>query len=150
MSRRIICVGNRFVAADAAGPMTHDYLLEQRVPDGVEVIDGGLAGLDLLPLVDGAARVVFVDAVDGFADDAKVFPLTPDEAATLALSSFDHAGGLSYLLRALPAGCETSMPRITIVGIQGPPAPADIARAAQLAVRLVCDAGISATRPGGC
>lgn len=149
MRRRIICVGNRFAGADAAGPLTHDFLLENGFPDGVEVVDGGLAGLDLLAFVDGAERVVFVDAVDGFADDEKVFAVSPGAAAALAPSSFDHAGGLPYLLRALPAVCEAAPPRITIVGIQGPPAPSDIARAAALAVRLVCDERVAGVGPGG-
>ena len=45
---RIICVGNRLVAADAAGPQVHDRLAGRPLPPGVELVDGGLQGLDLL------------------------------------------------------------------------------------------------------
>ena len=38
----------------------------QPLPAGIELIEGGLAGLNLLPLLERGGRVVFVDAVSGF------------------------------------------------------------------------------------
>ena len=46
--KRIICVGNRHSAADAAGPLVYERLARMERPLDIEVIDGALAGLDLL------------------------------------------------------------------------------------------------------
>jgi len=96
--RRIICVGSRFDRNDSAGLRVYDQLLRRDIPQGVEVIDGGLAGLDLLPLVEEAERVVFVDAVSGLAATSGVCILERKEAAECAHASYGHAAddGLTW------------------------------------------------------
>ena len=69
---RIICVGNRYCDRDAVGPRVHDALRSRRLPAGVDLVDGGLGGLRLLGLVEGMGRIVFVDALEGFAAPGEV------------------------------------------------------------------------------
>ena len=64
---RIICIGNRFVEEDAAGLAVYDRLLEMDLPSSIQVIEGGLAGLNLLAHLEHGGRIVFVDTVTGFA-----------------------------------------------------------------------------------
>ena len=138
--RRIICVGNRYRREDAAGPAVHDHLAAcGGLPAGVELIDGGLGGLDLLRWVDGAARVVFVDSVSGMATAGAVITASRAEVASLASPHADHAAGLPYLLRCLPQVCEGALPEVTLVGIEGEADDAMVARAAALALRLVSE-----------
>ncbi len=145
--RRIICVGNRYVPGDDAGPRVHDHLLSTGYPADIEVYDGGLAGLDLALLVDGAERVVFVDQVQGFADPGEVVELTAaqvlarcdgDEAPGAA--RFEHASGLPYLLRCLPHACDAppdGTEDVLLVGVEGSAPQAEtIAEAAALSVAL--------------
>lgn len=136
--RRIICIGSRFVAADAAGPLVFDRLAAAALPPGAELVDGGLRGIDLLPLVDGCEQVVFVDGVDGYgAAPGDVVLLDAAAAAeALAYRSFDHAAGLAYLLGVLPAVCERAVPDVRVVGIEGWPDEAAVRRAADLALRV--------------
>jgi hydrogenase maturation protease len=136
MTRRIICIGNRYAAEDAAGPAVYDHLRRLQMPAGLELIDGGLAGLDLLRHLEGAEQVVFVDSVSGFGDPNKVLILTGDEVAALASSRYDHSAGLAYLLRVLPEVCEGALPQVRLVGIEGLPDQAAIGVAATLALKI--------------
>lgn len=138
---RIICIGNRYVVEDAAGPAVHDFLWRRPLPADIEVIDGGLAGLDLLRTVEGAERVVFVDSLMGYADKPGVYPLDPWAVVAEAAGGYGHESGLAYLLRVLPAVCEGALPEIFLIGIEGPLQEETIAEAADLALGIA--AGIS-------
>jgi hydrogenase maturation protease len=138
--RRIICLGNPLFARDDAGPRVFGLLSGRSLPEGVEVIDGGLGGLGLLRLLEGACRVVFVDSAEGLAPEGcDVMTLDPARVAALASGTFDHAAGLPYLLRALPLVLDAPAPSIAIVGIQGAPCDDALERAAELALRLVVE-----------
>lgn len=138
MRATIICIGNRFVAGDAAGPAVYDRLLQDDLPDGVELVDGGLQGLNLLPLLEQGGRVVFVDAVDGFASQGSVVVL--DEAALASgggQTHFDHGAGIGYLLGIMPQVCEGELPEeIALVGIEGACTLPLIEEAARLTVEV--------------
>ncbi|MBI2570205.1 MAG: hydrogenase maturation protease [Candidatus Schekmanbacteria bacterium] len=99
---RIICVGNRFVPGDDLGSRVFDALARLVLPPGVDVVDGGLGGLDLARLAEGQDRLVFVDAIRGFGSPGEVRILTPEEAGALEAPPYGHASGLAYLLSALP------------------------------------------------
>lgn len=137
--RRIICIGNRHHPEDAAGPRVYDLLRRRGLPDGIELIDGGLAGLNLLRYLERAERVVFVDRVSGFGRPGEVLSLDLEEATAAAMRRYDHTGGLAYLLRVLPAVCEGPTPGIRIVGIEGKADDAAIADAAALALKFAAD-----------
>ena len=62
---RIICLGNPFVESDSLGPRVFAELSARGLPPGVELIDGGLAGLNLLRFLDDCQRVVLADVVLG-------------------------------------------------------------------------------------
>ncbi|MBI5548300.1 MAG: hydrogenase maturation protease [Deltaproteobacteria bacterium] len=142
--RRIICIGNRYVSEDSAGPRVYDHLRLEPLPVGVEAVDGGLAGLDLLGCADGAERLVFVDAVVGLGAPDGVAELVPAAIAATAGAAFGHAAGLPYLLRALPLYCEGPAPEVRVVGVEGPADNLVVRRAAALALRLACAPGGSA------
>ncbi|CUW39306.1 putative hydrogenase maturation protease [Magnetospirillum sp. XM-1] len=117
---RIICVGNRLVPGDDLGPRVHDLLAGSALPVGVELVDGGLRGLDLLRAVEGAARAVFVDCVEGFAPPGEVVTLARGEVADLADGAWGHDAGLPYLFAMLPLACDGEMPEVTLIGAGHP------------------------------
>jgi len=61
---RVIGVGNPLRGDDGVGVAVAGRLAGERMPPGVEVVDGGTGGLTLLGLMEGASRVVLVDAAD--------------------------------------------------------------------------------------
>ena len=134
--RRIVCIGNRYVAQDSAGPRVYDLLCRRPLPEGVEVIDGGIAGLGLLRLADGAERLVFVDAVLGMGTGETVAEIDAAQVEGLAQGTLDHAAGLPYLLRALPIACDGPVPEVKVVGVAGAADPKALEMAATLALRL--------------
>ncbi|MCC6522679.1 MAG: hydrogenase maturation protease [Polyangiaceae bacterium] len=137
MNARIVCLGNRYTAADDLGPRVYDWLAARALPPNVAVVDGGLGGLDLAPLVERSRRVVFVDTVVGLAAPGEVLVL---DAAALARHAagevgYGHGGGLAYLLRALPIVC-ASPPPCALVGAAAPASQGLVARVAARALGL--------------
>lgn len=133
---RIICIGNRYIAQDAAGPAVYDYLQGQELPPQVEVIDGGVGGLALLRFMENVYRVIFVDQTCGFTETMVV--MRGVDVADLA-ERYDHAAGLPYLLRIFPQVCEGMLPEIAVIGIGPDPAPILIRTAARQALQMATD-----------
>ena len=139
--RRIICVGNRQVPGDDLGPNVHDLLAGGPLPDGIELIDGGLHGLDLLRAVEGAGRAVFVDALDGFGDPGTVLTLDRHQVAALADGPWGHHAGLPYLFHLLPQVCDGVVPEVLLVGAELPAGHEVVARVvASVAARALAEA----------
>lgn len=114
----VICLGNRFVPGDDAGCRVFDHLAGGVLPPEIELIDGGLCGLNLLGLVEGRRRVVFVDAVAGIAQPGSIVVLGRDQVSAHA-GSYGHGAGLPYLLQLLPQVCAAPLPEIALVGAEG-------------------------------
>ncbi|MEM0961186.1 MAG: hydrogenase maturation protease [Bacteroidota bacterium] len=98
----LIGCGNLLRGDDAAGPIAIRYLWErwgEAVPQGIRVVDGGTAGMDVAFQMRGARRVVIVDAcltgetpgtlyrVPG----AEVEDLPPADGINLHAFRWDHA-----------------------------------------------------------
>ncbi|MFA7281517.1 MAG: hydrogenase maturation protease [Sterolibacterium sp.] len=139
MAARIICVGNRYADSDNFGPRVFDCLAARSLPADVDVVDGGLAGLDLLGHLEDGRRVVFVDAVTGFAPPDGIVLLSATEVASQCVSGFDHAAGLPYLLKIMPAVLDSPPPRVTVIGHEGIASEQAVHAAAQLALRLATE-----------
>ena len=134
--KRIVCVGNRYRPEDSAGPMVYDQLVSDRLPRDIEVIDGGLAGLNLLRFMHGADRVVFIDAVNGFRPSGGVIVLDAEDASKNADAIFGHSAGIAYCLRVLPEVHDGKLPEIFVVGIEGTPDPDKILKAAEISLKI--------------
>ena len=139
MAARIICVGNRYAESDNFGPRVYDCLAAQQLPADVDVIDGGIKGLDLLRHLEDCRRVVFVDAVTGFAPPDGIVLLSAADVASQCVSGFDHVAGLPYLLKIMPAVLEFPPPRVTVIGHEGVASAQTVSEAAQLALRLATE-----------
>ncbi len=58
----VVGCGNLLRADDGVGPILIRHLWEGGVPDGVRLVDGGTAGMDVAFQMRGARKVVIVDA----------------------------------------------------------------------------------------
>lgn len=140
MKKFLICIGNRFVGHDSGGLAVYDFLKKsQSLPEGIELIEGGLAGLNLLPFLEQGGRVVFVDAVHGFTSPGESVILDRQEILQSSPAPhYDHEAGLAYLLAILPHVCEGEMPEeIALVGLEGECEQVVIERAARQSLRIV-------------
>lgn len=138
---RIICIGNRLVPHDAAGSAVFDRLRQRTLPEDIQLSEGGLAGLDLLPLLEQGGRVVFVDAVSGFTGDGQIVVL--DQHTLLQQTTepvYGHDAGLPYLLAMLPHVCEGSLPEeVILVGLEGLCSESVLDEAAELSLAIAAN-----------
>lgn len=98
----VIGLGNVVLSDDGLGVqavrrMQHRYQLQ----DGVELVEGGTAGLLLLPLLADARQVIIVDAIDTGAPAGTLVRLDGDDwASAFELRMTPHDVGLVDLLGA--------------------------------------------------
>lgn len=138
MKSRIICIGNKLLPKDAFGPSVFKDLLTRCLPDGVEVVEGGTAGLNLLPLLEERGRVVFVDTVSGFAEAGSLV-LLDRETITNSVTEvhFGHDLGLAYVLAVLPGVCEKDMvDEVFLVGFEGEYNDQVVRKAAEMSIAI--------------
>jgi len=135
---RIVCIGNQFVQGDDFGPRVYARLIEQSLPDDVQVIDGGIAGLNLLNFFDGCERLIFVDNIGEEIVPDKVLVLKDEELLTTEVS-YSHASGLGYVLQADRAIRSERPPRIFLVGAGAQATEQTVAAAAERCTQLALD-----------
>jgi hydrogenase maturation protease len=136
---RIICIGNRYSSIDSAGIAVYEKLRDLNcLPPGVELIEGGTAGLNLLPHLELGGVIIFVDSVRGFTSPGSVILIQEDEIQNnLSTRSYDHGAGLEYLLTLLPRVYEKTLPEmILLVGIEGAWTEKIINQAANMTIDL--------------
>jgi hydrogenase maturation protease len=112
----VLAVGNTIMADDGVGPALLAELRRARPDALVEYVDGGIGGLDLLPVVEDAARLLILDAVAG-GQPGQVVRLDGDQLPRLLSAKLSpHQVGLldvftaARLLRREPA-------EVTVVGV---------------------------------
>jgi hydrogenase maturation protease len=137
--KRIICIGNRYIPGDDTGARVYDRLVDMPLDD-VEIIDGGLAGLDLVRLIEGTERIVFVDSITGSRQKVSIFSADTLRESIAFNPRYDHASGLEYLLQVLPVACEGALPEVFVVGVEGAADEDTIALAAQTSLRVAATA----------
>jgi len=136
-NNRIICVGNSLVAADAAGIQVFNELCSRSYCHHVEIVNGGLGGMDLLPYFYNCDTVVLVDQMVGFAEPGTVARLDWEDVCADWQSACMPSGELLYLLKSLPFLGISPLPTICIIGIEGEGEGETIKRAADMALEIV-------------
>ena len=119
----VLGVGNLLRRDEGIGVrVVQELATRYRFPPQVTLVDGGTAGLRLLPLLEGADRLIIVDAVDVGAAPGTVLVLRPEDAevAPRPAISLHEMGPLEVL--AMLEATTGRHPPTTIVGIQ----PADL------------------------
>lgn len=118
----VIGCGNILRGDDAAGPILIRQLYTRGVPDGVRLVDGGTAGMDVAFAMRGAERVVIVDAAATGAAPGTIYRVPASEIEDpppmdgLHSHNFrwDHALSLAHWL--LGPECPTD---ITVLLVEG-------------------------------
>lgn len=139
----VVGCGNLLRGDDGVGPILVRHLWERGVPEGLRLVDGGTAGMDVAFQMRGAERVVIVDASATGAEPGTVYRVPGSEFAELPpleglhTHSFrwDHA--IAFARWALADACPTD---ITVFLIEA----ANVAMGAELspAVSAAMDAVI--------
>lgn len=120
MARRIIVLGlgNILLRDEGVGVRVVEALAEQyALPAGVEVVDGGTVGMDLLDTLAGCDHLLICDAVQTGAPPGSVVTLTDAEVPALFQTRYSpHQLGLSEVLATLIL-MEEAPAAITLIGV---------------------------------
>lgn len=119
----VLCLGNLLLADEGVSLHILSRLRDVPLPAGVQLIDGGTGGVDLLPYLEESAQVLVVDAADMRLPPGEYRVFTPDQVRDLDPSeslSLHETGILGVVALAQTLGrCAP----VRIVGIQ----PASVA-----------------------
>ena len=112
----ILGVGNLLLKDEGIGVHIAQALQRMPLPDGVEVVGGGTSP-DLPYLVEGADKLVVVDAVRAGGEPGSIYRLTPEDIAARpeALMSI-HQMGLLESLRTMRLG--DGPKEVVIIGVE--------------------------------
>lgn len=93
-------IGNTLMNDDAAGVLVVQALADKfEFPVELTILDGGTLGLDILPYLEGVARLLVVDAVETAEPVGTIIRMTGDEIPlALATKVSPHQMGLKDLL----------------------------------------------------
>lgn len=121
----LLALGNPLLGDDGLGEeLLRRLETDWELPDGLETVPGGNAGLDLLPVVEDARRLVLVDAIDAGLPPGSLVVLERDEIPTaLGRAVSPHHVGVAQVL-ALAALRERLPEAVVAIGLQ-PGAPRD-------------------------
>ena len=114
----LLGVGNNLLTDDGIGVQTIDQMRQYNLPKGVEVIDGGIAGLDLLNVIVGRRVLIVVDAVDGDMEPGTIFRFTPDDIGhnRFQMNSLHELGLIETLRMSRLIGGAPD--KVIIIGVQ--------------------------------
>ena len=98
----ILGLGNLLCSDDGLGALVAQRIAETRtLPDGVQVLDGGTLGLQLLPYLEDAERAILVDAVAVDGPPGTLVRLEGDAVGPAVAARLSvHQVGVSDLIEA--------------------------------------------------
>jgi len=115
----ILGLGNILMTDEGVGVHTvNEFERRYEVPEYVEIVDGGAAGLDLIPFIEGREKVMMVDAVN-FDREPGYIDLLENESIPIRLTqkaSMHHLGLMDVLCIVRMSG---NIPNeLCLIGIQ--------------------------------
>lgn len=79
----IIGVGNILYGDDGIGPKVIEELAKEPIPDGIDLVDGGSMGVELLDYLAAYRRVIVVDAATMDLPSGEVRVFTPEDVKSV-------------------------------------------------------------------
>jgi len=115
---RVVGLGNLMRTDDAVGMLALRGLTQAAgFPPGVEVIEGGTLGLDLLHVFYGVSHLLVLDAVDTGSPPGTLVRFEDQELSRLPVSRSVHLLGLSDLMNVLELMGAPPM-KVVLLGVQ--------------------------------
>jgi hydrogenase maturation protease len=113
----ILGIGNILRGDDGLGVAIVKHIEESgmALPRGVELLDGGTAGFDLLGLIDDYDKIVIVDALKTNDKPGSVYRFTPEHAVETRAQYSLHEVGIMEVIRTLKL--MEHNPEIEFVGV---------------------------------
>jgi hydrogenase maturation protease len=99
MTTTLLGLGSILMQDDGVGVHAVKYIQEHYDTPGLEIVDGGTSGLDLIPYIENRDRVLVVDATDFGKEPGYIDVLRDDEIPALfgEKASLHHIGLMDVL-----------------------------------------------------
>lgn len=113
---RIICIGNLLHGNDGVGHAVFSRLQSLELPPNIELLEGGIGGMTLLPFFRGCRRVLLIDLMKSEAQEGQIafFSNVVSELPFKVNQAGAHGGDLTTLLAMLPIYLET-LPQVDLL-----------------------------------
>ena len=112
----ILGIGNILMSDDVLGVHIVNHIAQNiKLPEGIDVIDGGTAGFDLLPIMNGREKIIIVDALKADSEPGSIYRFKPENARKSRVSFSLHEVGITEVIDTLRLLGEN--PEIEIFGI---------------------------------
>lgn len=123
MVLRIICTGNPLHGSDGIGYDVFVALRQWHLPDKVEVFDGGVGGITMLPFFRDADIVLIIDAASedapGSASRLQIIYNAIIRLSEVVTNHGEHGGDIKTLAELLPVFL-SRVPRVDLLCIPVP------------------------------
>jgi hydrogenase maturation protease len=141
----ILGIGNILLRDEGIGVRVIEAMRDVPLPEGVEILDGGTSGADLIDEIADRRKLIVIDAVKTDVEPAAIFRFTDKDllARTEGTVSLHEFGLVETLLAAKHLGCAPQ--EVVIYGIQpkeissGLNLSAEIAAVVPEVIRLVLE-----------
>jgi len=114
----ILGIGNLLLKDEGVGVHVVERLREIPLPENVEVLDGGTAGLDLVDFIGGRKKLIVIDAVNAGEKPGTIYRLTEEnlDIKPKAITSFHEIDFLDAL--HMSEVMDSRPEEIVIIGIE--------------------------------
>jgi len=114
----VLGIGNILLRDEGVGVHTVRAMERTPLPDGVELLDGGTAGADLLDAISERHKVIVVDALDADVPPGTILRLGSDDLAADPSDSVSlHEFGIADTLR-MAKHLDCSPRHVTIIAVK--------------------------------
>ncbi len=111
----VLGVGNYLMGDEGVGVHVIQALDQIKLPVNVDIIDGGTGGFDLMPILSGYPKAIFVDATMDGRPPGSVGVLHPRFSADFPTVLSAHDVGLKDMIDALEF--KNELPEITLITV---------------------------------
>ncbi len=111
----ILGIGNYLMGDEGVGVHTIHALSKIKLPDNVDIMDGGTGSFDLMPILSQYPLVIFVDATMDNRPAGTVDVIYPEFAADFPTVLSAHDVGLKDMIDALEF--QNQLPKIILVTV---------------------------------
>ena len=114
----VLGIGNILLRDEGVGVRVIEHMQEIRLPDNVELVDGGTGGADLLEVLAERQKVIVVDAVQADCDPGVVIRFTEEDLvrSDQASMSLHEIGLAESLIMTRQLNCAPK--EVVILGIK--------------------------------
>ena len=129
MNILILGLGNILLSDEGVGVRLVEALAERyALPEGIEILDGGTSGMELLDDIANRDHLIVCDAINTDAEPGTILCLRDDDIPALFRQRLSpHQLGLADLLATLTL-CDQAPTQMTLIGI----VPADLSLSLEL------------------